>query len=275
MTILPIHEPSNNMRTVVFASGSGTNFREAVLESRSEGSNFSIDLLLTDKEKKKEKRIGALGYADEFQVAAETVNGLAACGSWKVAQLTIEGRQEYERRCRLFNSSLLAKVQGYEQAHDMTFDFAVLAGYMRLFKGALLRRFNMRAINVHPAALYILNDDGERRYVGENAVYDALKSGERRTRSSIIMLDPETDAGAILASGPWVEYTGGPVTQDSADKHQDEQKIRSDWPALRFVLREIALGHFALHPRKHYRDGNPVAMYKGKELPYCGYDMAA
>ena len=266
------HEPLFSgyaMSAVAFASGSGTNFREAVRGAYEETSRFYIDLLLTDK-----SDIGAINYARDFGIDHDTINGYRACGSWQKAKQTVEGIEEYERRCQLFNKAMLEKVQKYEGEHSITFDFAVLAGYMRLFKGPLLRRFTRHALNVHPAALYILNSDGTRKYTGDNAVYDALLAGETRTRSSIILLDPEPDAGAILVSGPWVDFSGE-VARESADEHQKKQKEASDWPALRFALRAIAHGELGLHRKKFHSDGNPVVIYRGREMPYHGFDMAA
>ncbi len=276
MTSRLIYDSSNGPASiVVFASGTGTNFEQAVLESRMPGSNFTIDLLVTDKETTgigaEKRRIGALDLAEKYDIPHITLNGYKECGSWVEAQKTLEGMRDYEKRCDEFNKKLLEVIQWSERINKKHFDLALLAGYMRLFKGPLLRRFNMTAINVHPAALDILNHDGSRRYIGDNAVYDALNDGEERTRSSIILLDPQTDAGAILTSGLWVNYKGErPVTREEANKHQGEQKRKSDWPALRFTLREIALGNFALSTKKFYPDGNPVVLYKGKEMSYGG-----
>lgn len=269
-----LHQPAHGrMRVVAFASGSGTNFREAVLESREAESNFSIDLLVTDKEVTKDgKRIGAIDYAEQFGIPAITLNGYRACGSWKQARESVQGVEAYRERCEVFNSSLYEKIRAFEQTKGIQFDFAILAGYMRLFQGALLRRFQNRAVNVHPADLSIRAANGARRYIGENAVYDALLTGATRTRSSIILVDAATDAGALLVSGPWVSYTGGrPPAQGDADEHQEKQKAASDWPALRFALREIAHGNFALHEKRFHGDGNPFVTYKGGELGYAGF----
>ena len=52
-----------------------------------------------------------------------------------------------------------------------------------------------------------------------------------------------------------------------------EQKRISDWPTERFTLREIANGNFALSTRKLHPDGNPIVLYKGEEMPYCGFEL--
>ncbi len=273
--LLPLYEKTQEkMHVVAFASGSGTNFREAVIASRTPESKFSIDLLITDKERSDGKRIGALDYADEFHIPYRVFDGYRGCGNWKKARESIEGVSEYKRRSAEFNHLLHFHVQAFEREQGFVFDLAVLAGYMRLFQGDLLRRFQNKAVNIHPADLGILTCEGKRKYIGENAVYDALVAGETKTRSSVITVDAETDAGAILVSGPWLEYTGEQsITQKSANEHQKKQKEWSDWPALRFALHGIAQEKFALHTRKFHEDGNPVVIYDGLELEYEGYVM--
>jgi folate-dependent phosphoribosylglycinamide formyltransferase PurN len=264
------------MRVVAFASGSGTNFREAVRGSRDPDSGYSVNLLLTDKERSKGETIGAIMYAQQFEIPYMSMPGFRMCGSWQEARKTPEGIIAYNEKAIIFNQAMLDEVLQFEREYNMQFDLAVLAGYMRLFKGPLWRRFNNRAVNVHPADLSVFDGDGRRKYTGMSTVYDALAAGETRTRSSIILVDPETDAGAVLVSGPWVEYTGTrPVTQESASEHQNLQKERSDWPALKFALYSIAHGHIDLHRRKFHRDGNPVVVYQGQELPYEGFALGA
>ncbi|MDP3882150.1 MAG: formyltransferase family protein [Nanoarchaeota archaeon] len=276
-----LHDPAKGpMRTVVFASGSGTNFEQAIIESRMPGSNFSIDLLVTDKEFKKsksgeEKRvIGAINYAQQYRIPHRFINGFRECGSWAEAQKSVQGMREYQMKSEIFNLKFLDIIQSFENEAGITFDLAVLAGYMRFFQGALLRRFNGHAVNMHPAELNKFTPDGLRKYVGENAVYDALVAGETRTRSSMILVDHSVDGGAILASGPWLNYNGErPITSDLADEHQDIQKRASDWPTERFTLREIAHGNFALSTIKFHFDGNPVVLYKGNKMPYRGFEL--
>ena len=262
------------MNCVAFASGSGTNFEQAVLEAKGSEKRFSIDLLVTDKEESKGKEIGAIGRAKKLDVPYRTLNGFKFCGSWQKAKTTSEGIFEYLRKSTEFDMEILKLIQAYETEKEITFDLAILAGYMRLVKAPLLRRFNNRVINVHPARLDVLNEDGTRKFVGDNAVYDALKSGETKTRSSIFLVDSGEDSGTILTSGPWVSYDEElPITEESASRHQDIQKAVSDWPALIFTLRAISEGRFGLHREKFWPDGNPIVTFDGRELPYQGIEL--
>ena len=253
------------MLAVAFASGTGTNFREALVESHHSKANYTIPLLITDKDK-----IGALDYAKQFSVDTITVNGIQHCGSWKELKKTIPGRKEYIKKTNTYNNLLLKRIQQYEQDHHLTFDIAILAKYMRLFTSDLLRRFQGTALNVHPADL-AAKKEGKRIYVGANAVYNALLAGEKKTRTSIILINKELDGGPILVSGPWVKFKGKEVTAETTAVHEELQEEQSDWPALRFALREISLGHFAIDKTRFHDDGNPIIFYKGKELPYEGF----
>ena len=277
--IVKLHEPRwGPMRVVAFASGSGTNFREAVEEARESDGKFSIDLLVTDKHKKRNaaggwERIGAIDLAEEFGISVITINGYDICGSWKEAKKTITGRREYGQRSADFNRQLATEISLFEKDNEMHFDFGLLAGYMRIVQGALKRRFNGKLGNVHPAKLDVL-DETVRRYTGDQAVYDALKAGEASTATTFILADEGVDTGPNLVQGPDVAYKGKRrVTHSIAAVHQDAQKAHSDWPALRFAMREIANGQLGLHRTKHHPDGNPVVVYQSKEVPYGGVKL--
>lgn len=277
--IVKLHEPRYGpMHVVAFASGSGTNFREAVEEARESDGKLSIDLLVTDKHKKRNsaggfERIGALDFAEEYGIPAISMNGFQACGSWRKARKTITGSREYENRCLEFNQQIAREISLFEEEKGIHFNFGLLAGYMRIVKGALSRRFQGRLGNVHPAKLDVL-DANVRRYTGDEAVYDALKAGERSTATTFILADDGIDTGPNLVQGPDVVYEGRRrITHALADGHQSKQKLQSDWPALRFAIREIADGKLGLHRTKHHPDGNPVVVYQSKEVPYGGVKL--
>ncbi len=268
------------MNCVAFASGSGTNFEQAVLEAKESKKRFSIGLLLTDKERKDGEIIGAIKRAEKLGVPYRILNGFKFCGSWQEAKETPEGIFEYQRKSTHFDLKLLEIIHEYEDEStgETTFDLAILAGYMRFVRAPLLRRFDNRIINVHPARLDVFNEDETRKFVGDNAVYDALSSGETKTRSSIFLVDSGEDSGPILTSGPWINYEVTyegelSLTEESASKHQEKQKAASDWPALRFTLRAISEGRFGLHKEKFWSDGNPVVTFDQRETPYHGIEL--
>ncbi len=168
----------------------------------------------------------------------------------------------------------------------------VLGGYMRLLLDPLLSAYQDRIINVHPSELPVniplLNQNpvkgSERKYVGDNAVLDALVGDDvTETRSSVIMVDGGVDHGEILVQGPevelWKEFYWGVAAERAeclkkyADAHQSFQKVRSDWPALTTALGYIANGRIALGTEKVHHNEWRQVFVDDKPMPYEGLKL--
>ena len=215
----PIYTPVKErpMQVVVFGSGMGTNL-EALLAA--DQHSFEIKALFTDRL----CRIQQIGAFTEYPVIYHSfADFFKRKGIAKYKD--VQTRMEYDAE----NVRLL---QACAEEYCFSIDLIFLAGYMRVLYAPLLGAFKDKIINVHPADLTETTPDGKRRYIGENAVYDALRDGKAKTRSSVILVDENIDGGPLLVSGPWVTYEGGcPVTKESAKEHQMKQKRLSDWPA--------------------------------------------
>ena len=70
-------------------------------------------------------------------------------------------------------------------------DLVVLAGFMKLFGAAFLRRFGGRIVNTHPALLPA--------FPGAHGVRDALAYGVKVTGCTVMVVDEGVDTGPILA----------------------------------------------------------------------------
>lgn len=209
------HEP---FEVVVFGSGSGTNF-EALLrdQKRWEEPPYRFQAAFSDRP----CRFLDIAKANQILPLHYSFTDFFSRHSDKSTR-DPHARSQYEQEI----VSLL-------DTHVKKIDLIVLAGYMRLIYAPLLQRFKNKIINIHPADLTVCHPDGTRRYVGTNCVYDALSSGEVKTRSTVHIVNEEVDGGPIVVSGPWVHYDGPyPITKESAAQHQEKQKRLSDWPAL-------------------------------------------
>ena len=71
-------------------------------------------------------------------------------------------------------------------------DLLVLAGYMKLLSGRIVRRW--RTVNTHPALLP--------SFPGAHGVRDALAHGVKVTGCSVILVDEGVDSGPIVAQAP-------------------------------------------------------------------------
>lgn len=224
------------MHAVAFGSCSGTNV-EALLKAQKQMGmpKFQIKALFTDRR----CRLQEIGKREGIPVIYHSfVNFFKNQGC--------EDHQNNTLR-RLYDREIVDLLTQCAQAHSFSIDLIILAGYMRLLTPVLLDAFPQKVINVHPADLSALDDKGNRRYIGSDAVYRALSAGERRTRSSVILVNREVDAGRVLVEGPWVDYTEGyPVTREKAGKHQEKQKTLSDWPACIQAVQWIAEGKIQL-----------------------------
>jgi folate-dependent phosphoribosylglycinamide formyltransferase PurN len=281
-----------------FGSGSGTNLREcakiikpvAIFSDRKEPGLRKIP------------ELNAPGIEKLF------LSGIEACG-----RMNEQPEEVYLQRCRDYNARILDVLKKFEKDIGKAIDLIVLGGYMRFVMDPLLSEYKDKIINVHPAALeiLILKDPSQpaggykRRFVGGNAVYDAIFAGETRTKSSVIMVDSGEDHGEILTQGPWLDVHQGWLKQfgDAADKpeylkylvnlcvenigeddpkkgrqllqkgHQNQQKEVSDWPALTEALKMIAAGRLALGTEPAFHGEWRRVYLDGKALPYEGHQV--
>lgn len=241
--------PSRPMNMVVFGSGSGT-VLEALLRAQTtlrkpDGSPlFQVKALFTDRQCR-------------FQEIAERERIPLIHHSFVqfFKQTNIKDRNDPEARCT-YDKKNVELIEQCATQRGFSVDLIFLAGYMRLLHSPLLKHYKDKIVNVHPADLTLKDEDEKRRYVGSNAVYDALMAGETQTRSSVILIDEDVDTGPILVSGPWMPYTGDfPVTAKRAAYHQERQKVLSDWPACVKAVELIAQGRMGIdNARNTYLD---------------------
>lgn len=240
--IKPIYQYSKEkpMQVVVFGSGSGTNL-EALLraqrELRSQSGKplFEIKALFTDRQ----CRFHEIAERERLPLIHHSfVTFSKEYGSEDY--LNPELRIAYDEK----NAELL---KACAEENRFSIDLIFLAGYMRLLFPPLLGSFPNKILNVHPADLTLKDELGKRKYVGANAVIDALMNGETKTRSSVILIEEDVNSGPILVSGPWLPYTeGSPVTYKRASQHQDKQKTFSDWRVCIKAVELIAEGRFSI-----------------------------
>ena len=266
MPITPIFNPEKAgrpMRVAAFMSGSGTNItkliqREKKLEARDTTSPFQVIFIFSDRSD---------GVCAGEKIACENglpyfsydIRAFHRVKSLKRSVKTPEGlaaRKEFDR---------VAK--GLVETFDI--DVIALGGYMSYIT------LN-RCVNVHPADLSICLSDGRRKYVGDNAVRDAIHAGETMLRASTLWTDEGVDTGPLLmVSKPLLVELPEPLerlTKDKekfleiVDEHQERLKAVGDWKIFPLSIEMISRGRFALDEKSQvYVDGEPVAHgYKEK-----------
>ena len=259
MPVTPIFDPQEAgrpMRVAAFMSGSGTNIRrllerEALLRDEEGGAPYEVVFVFSDRSDG-ECAGESIALERGIPYFSYDTRAFHRIRSLKRTVLTPEGlaaRREYDR------------VAG-KLAMAFEVDVIALGGYMSYVTLG-------RCVNVHPADLSVLLPDGGRRYVGDDAVRDAIAAGETSLRSSTLWTDAGVDTGPLLMiSGPLAVDLPEPLEslmkdehrfREVVDEHQELLKEVGDWTVFPLTIEMIARGRFGLDEEMRvYVDGNPV-----------------
>lgn len=237
------------LRVAAFMSGSGTNIRR-LLERGSP--HYEIAFIFSD-------------------VAHEKCQGQNIAREYGLPYFAYDTRRFHElkgvKRSVLTPEGLAARREYDQVAASLVGAFKVdviaLGGYMSFLTLP-------GGVNVHPADLSLVDDSGQRRYVGDDAVYDAILAGEQELRSSTLWIDQGVDSGPLLMvsealpvelPAPLDELTADPDRlREVVDQHQERLKERGDWVVFPLTMELIGQGRMAL-------DENGVAYLDGKPYP--------
>jgi len=259
MTITPIFNSEaagRPMRVAAFMSGSGTNIMQLLaheqrLKAHGGGSPFETIFIFSDRS---DGRCAGECIALEHGIPyfSYDIRTFHQMQGLKRTVLTPEGlaaRREYDR----VPGRLVAAFE---------IDLIALGGYMSY------TTLN-RCVNVHPADLSICLPDGRRKYVGDDAVKDAISAGETHLRASTLWTDKGVDTGPLLmVSEPLPVTLPEPFEvllrdperlRQVADDHQEQLKEIGDWKIFPKTVEMIAKGRFGLDEENRvYVDGHPV-----------------
>ncbi len=259
MTPVPIFDPEvqgRPMRVAAFMSGSGTNI-----------------MRLLEYEKRLRVKDGEVPFETLF-IFSDRSDGVSAGEAIAFANgipyFSYDIRAFHLRRSikrTISNPEGLAARQAYDRVADQLLDafhidVIALGGYMSY------TTLN-KCVNVHPADLSLLDESGNRKYVGDHAVHDAIAGGERVLRSSTLWTDTGVDTGPLLMVSDPVPVVLPEPLEDLmkdrnrfnrvADHHQEQLKEAGDWKIFPRTIDLIARGRFALDPKGRVcLDGLPV-----------------
>ena len=244
------------MRVAGFMSGSGTNIVKLMelaerLETKEGRAPFEVVLVFSDRSD---------GSSRGEQIACK--KGIPYVSHDIRAFHRLRGQK------RTVNSTegLIARKEFDHVAGKLVEAFEVdviaLGGYMSFITLD-------RCVNVHPADLSILTAEGQRRYVGDHAVLDAIAAGERVLRASTLWTDQGVDTGPLLmVSAPISVMLPEPIEtlredeerlHEIATLHQQRLKEIGDWQIFPRTVEMIARGRFSLDENSRvYVDGRPV-----------------
>ncbi len=116
-------------------------------------------------------------------------------------------------------------------------DLMILSGFMRIVSENFWKEFFV--INVHPADLSI-EENGKRKYIGDDAVTLALLAGEKETRSTVHEVNGVVDGGPIICMSEPLLVEKGCIAKD----HQEKMKSACDGPAMQKAIQMIISGKY-------------------------------
>lgn len=253
------------MRVGIFASGTGGNFLTAVRLAHAVPDLLEVVLLVSDR-----PAANAVRLARDHGIPTLVRNFREECGRASDCR-SAEELIHYQARARSFHDRIDDAIARFEAGSE-PLDLIVLS-YNRWIHGRLLNRFMGRMINQHPADLTRLDGRNRRRYVGNNAVWEALRAGERTIRASTFVLDEGHDTGPIICQGPRVTVGPGPFTRATADKIEAHERAASEWPSLICALTLIGRGRVHLSRGDRWADGSAQVYVAGIPLPFGGVDI--
>ena len=259
MDLKPLFDPSvagRPMRVAAFMSGAGTNTwrlleHERALKEKEGGCPFEVVFIFSDRSDGSCRGESFALESGIFYVSRD-VRAFHRSRGLRRTVLTPQGlsaRREFDR--------VAAKL-----VEAFAVDVIALGGYMSYLTLD-------RCVNVHPADLSLLTREGSRKYVGDQAVLDAISAGEKVLRSSTIWTDQGVDTGPLLmVSQPVTVELERPLEALLADpealsraaqEHQSRLKETGDWKIFPRTIELIARGRFALDEGNHvFLDGHPV-----------------
>ena len=206
--------PERKMRIAVLVSGGGTNL-QAILDAVADGTIANTEVVGVISN-------NANAYALERAKAAG-VDGF--CVSPK----------DYAERSE-FENALLAKTQELEP------DLVVLAGFLVVIPEAMVRVFENRIINVHPALIPSFCGTG---YYGLKVHEGALARGVRVTGATVHFVDAGTDTGPIILQKAVYVQDG-----DTPEILQRRVMEEAEWKILPEAISLIAQGRVSVEDGK-------------------------
>lgn len=248
----PIFDPAvagRPLRVAAFMSGSGTNITK-LLERDSP--HYTVAFIFSD-------------------TASEACRGQEIARRFDLPYFAYDTRRFHEKRGikrTVKTPEGLAARREYDQVaarliQAFGVDLIALGGYMSFLTLT-------GAINVHPADLSLMGPDGRRRFVGDDAVLDAIAAGQGELRSSTLFTDLGVDSGPLLmVSDPLPVELPAPLNElkadparlrQVADEHQERLKEAGDWVVFPLTIELIALGRLGL-------DQDGVAWLDGQPHP--------
>ncbi len=194
------------LRVVVCVSGGGTNL-QAIIDGIAQGAVYNTEIV----------RVVSNNPGAYAMERAKKAGIEAVCVSPK----------DYENR-ELFEEALLACVE--EAAPDLI----VLAGFMVKVPEKMVKQYENRIVNIHPALIPAFSGTG---YYGLKVHEAALARGVKITGATVHFVNQDMDAGPIIMQKAVKVYD-----DDTPEVLQKRVMEEAEWVLLPWCINLIAAG---------------------------------
>jgi len=177
-------------RVAVFASGRGSNFKALAERCADPVFSCAIACLVTD-----DPSAPAIAVAHDFGIPVHVIDA-------------------GERRGRLRPG---AEAEAVRYCRDAGVELVVLAGFMRILEGDLLRAYAGRVMNIHPSLLP--------SFRGLNAQRQAFEHGVKIAGCTVHFVDESLDGGPIILQAAVAVIDGDSVESLRARILAEEHRI--------------------------------------------------
>lgn len=240
MTLQPLYNPAKGvMRVIGFMSGSGSNIRRLLEHQRELGEKvYNIVALFSDRTGSNAPQIGK-----EFDVPVVVRDIDAFYAKRGKLRKDLSLRPEFD-------------IEAYRLLRPLEASVAAFGGYMSILSHVFVHAY--LGVNVHPADLSVLKQNGTPKYTGDRAVAKAINAGETHLRSSTHIMANKVDCGPILMRSTQMEVN----LLESAQQNQDRLKVHGDLVIFPRTLEYLAQGRFT-------RDTETkIIHFDGKPIPF-------
>jgi len=241
MNLTPLYNKKGPLRIAGFMSGTGSNLRKIIEYQKKV--HYEVVVIFSDNCDSSALKIGV-----EFDIPVIVRDLSSFCKFRRRCRVDVSVRKE-------FDQEIIKALTPYEVA------VIAYAGYMSVATKDLVEAF--LGVNIHPADLSIEMSGGERKYVGVNAVKDAILAGESVLKSTTHIVRPFVDEGPLLmiSSGiPVLPQKPFEISDADIELHQERLKKAGDWIIFPKTLQYIAEGRYE-------QDENDNLYFDGKRIP--------
>jgi len=186
-------------KIAVLLSGSGTNLQNIIDNIKNKTLNAEIKVVISDRK-----------------------------NSYGITRAENEGIKTFILDRKVYKTELSDKI--YEIVENEKVDLIVLAGFLSIIKGKILKTYKNKIINIHPSLIPSFCGDG---MYGLKVHQEVLKYGVKITGCTVHFVDEGTDTGKIILQKPFI------IDKEYTAEELQKEVLKLEYEAMREALKIV------------------------------------